>query len=97
MEPSLQLKLVHNNCPIQNISQYFEATVTMLSVEIILPFMVQEIMVVPEATGWLTINYLSFIHGVIADVDDRPWVCLGGSVCDSGSEEKEGKEMRDCV
>lgn len=54
-------------------------------------------MVVPEATGWLTINYLSFIHGVIADVNDGPWVCLSGSVCDSGSEEKEGKEMRDCV
>lgn len=36
--------------------------------------------VVPEATCWLTINYLSFIHGVIADVHDRPWVCLSGSV-----------------
>lgn len=55
--------------------------------------MIQSI-VVPEATSRLTINYLSFVHGVIADVHDRPWVCLGGSVCGFGSDEKDS-EMRE--
>lgn len=64
---------------------------------ILLIKLLQKIIVVPEATRWLTINYLSFIHGVIADVDDRPWVCLGGSVCDLGTGEKEDSEMRDCM
>lgn len=61
----------------------------------ILLIMIQNI-VVPEATSWLTINYLSFIHGVITDVHDRPWVSLGGSVCVLGSDEKD-REMRECV
>lgn len=34
----------------------------------------------PQHMSWSTISYLSFIHGVITDVHDRPWVCLGGSV-----------------
>lgn len=34
----------------------------------------------PQAARWSTVSYLSFIHGVIADVHHRPRVCLGGSV-----------------
>lgn len=36
-----------------------------------------------------TISYLSFIHGVITDVHDRPWVCLGGSVQVLGTDKKQ--------
>lgn len=48
-------------------------------------------MVVPGGKVGLRINHLSFVHGVIADVHDRPWVCLGGSVGVLGSGEKGSK------
>lgn len=44
-------------------------------------------MFVPQHTSWSTISYLSLVHGVIADVHDRPWVCLGGSVQVGGTQE----------
>lgn len=36
-----------------------------------------KIIFAPQAAEWSTINYLAFIHGVVADVHHRPRVRLG--------------------
>lgn len=47
--------------------------------------------VLKQGMWCLTVSHLALIHGVITDVHNRPWVCLGGSVRQDADGKKKSQ------